>query len=178
MRKIISNEQVFPAPGQPAPRGVINVVKRTIQEDDGFLREQYIWPRGSFVVVVPVCEGMVLIKREFKYAAFEELLTFAAGAIKAGESAAEAAERELLEEFGKRAKNFTLLAGDLANSPDKTTERQFIFLAGVGRETEPHEVGDVLEVPLSEARGLFGHPQMNILLHQLALHKALDHLGA
>ena len=167
--KIVSEEQVFPNKTvQEPPKGVIKVTKRTVKEDNGNDRVQYIWKRPEFVTVVPIANGEVLVKREFKYGAMEELLTFAAGAIKNNETPAEAARRELCEEFGLQSNNLGEL-GVYRVSPDKSTEIQHLIIAKnctpiVGANREP---GEILRFPATTLQ-ILEHPDMRIALCRLA----------
>lgn len=168
MPKIISQTQVFPEPGQKPPHGAITVLKRQIREKGGITREQFVWQRPEFVMVVPIYKGKILMKREFKYGVMENLLTFAAGAIKKDESPEVAARRELREEFGLQSENLVKL-GTYRVSPDKSTEAQHLYAAMMcsrqrGVVPEPGKI----EV-YSQNHDLFFHEHFTIALCRLAL---------
>src|SRR3989338_4079060 len=153
MPRVLSEERVFPSGSGGFPRGVIEVWKREIREDDGSRREQYIWKRGAFVIVVAVDpSGRFVFKREFKYAQMGEFLTFATGAVQEqkSESVIAAAARELREELGMAAQGLELITQvPLVNSPDKSTELHYIVLATNVRPIRgsKFEVGKIVTVP-------------------------------
>jgi ADP-ribose pyrophosphatase len=64
---------------------------------------------GSVVVLPHLPDGKVVLVRQFRYAARKALWELVAGSLKPGETPAQAARRELLEETGYRAQSFKLL---------------------------------------------------------------------
>lgn len=173
-----TDTQVFPAAGKPEPKGIIKVVQRLVTEPDGSTRDQYIWQRGEFVSTAIIVNDQFKLKKEFKYGVMDYVLTFAAGGVKKGESPDDAALRELRAEFGhENIIRFMPLVGNLVNSPDKTTERQHIYLAEVTEEAKEHEPGEIVYVPVAHGWDLLNHPQMTSLIQRLTLVEALRHLG-
>lgn len=80
------------------------------------------------VLVIPLTEeGQVLLAKERSPAFDREILTLVSGEVEAGESQAEAANRELQEELGWRAQRLDYL-GELHPFKYLAT-RQFVFLA-------------------------------------------------
>ena len=185
MPKLLADERIFPPLDEPIPRGAIVVSKRIVQEDDGSTREQFIWVRGMFVVVVPVDgEGNFFLKKEFKYAQMQNLLTFPSGGIKVNEVPEDAAERELKEELGMDSDQFVLLSRESTyNSPDKSTESHFIFLAVNARRVDGFtpEQGEILKVGKAEVRNLLslaiGGVKLRIALQRVALYDTLSFMG-
>lgn len=174
MPKLLADERVFPLPNEPVPRGAIVVSKRLVEEDDGSTREQFIWVRGKFVVVVPMDEcGSFILKEEFKYAQMQNLLTFPSGGIGVNEEPEDAARRELREELGMVADGFVSLSPyPIYNSPDKSTEHHFIFLA---RNTRPiegvtPESGKIMVYSQDEMQHSVS---VRIAIQRLALYEAL-----
>ena len=73
-------------------------------------------------------DGDVVLVRQYRLPAQEALLEIPAGGVDAGESAEEAAQRELQEETGYRAGRLERLAGFFV-SPGYCTEFIHVFLA-------------------------------------------------
>ena len=176
---IVNEQRVFPAPGEQVPKGCIVVTERLIREGDGSERNQFIWLRGSFVVVVPVdAEGCIFIKSEFKYARMEDLLTFPSGGIRPEEDPLDAAKRELKEEMGLEAEDFIELSlGGFCNSPDKSTELHFIYLARGVKKIEGYDP-EPGEIFYYQKKGLPVTPLPRIALQRLALYEALRYLDS
>lgn len=169
--RILGEVQVWPDPEQPAPKGAIRVLQRLIEESDGQQRDQYIWKRQNFVMVVPMApDGRLYMKMEWKYGVMEKLLTFAAGAIKSGEDPVEAGRRELREEFALKSDHWISL-GKFRVSPDKSTEGQHLFLA---RDCSPANdyTPEPGEIVVEETQDLLARPEMTIALCRLAIHEA------
>ncbi len=118
-------------------------------------------------------QGYVVLVREAKKAVEQVLYGLPAGAVKKGESPIDAAIREVRQETGFIAlPEHAKLVGMFYNSPDKSTERQFIVLlekavnSGVQDLDQGEDVFGVLTLPLPEAL-----TKMEIGLHRLALHE-------
>jgi ADP-ribose pyrophosphatase len=102
------------------------LIDRTILVDTPFLKvysDKIRLPNGSLIddftvikkrdivsIVATDESGKVVTFKEYKYAADEMLLTIPAGQIDKGETAVEAAKRELLEETGYTGDNFEVVS--------------------------------------------------------------------
>ncbi len=84
--------------------------------------------RGSVVVLPRLSDGRFVLVRQFRYPAGRELWELVAGGIEAGETPRAAAQRELLEETGYRARTFKRLF-DFFPSPGFLTERMHLVEA-------------------------------------------------
>ena len=113
---------------------------------DGGEAPREVVEHGGAVCVLPVSgEGRALLVRQFRYPAGEELLEAPAGRLEAGEDPLEAAKRELCEETGCTAENWTGL-GFIYPTAGYSTERIYLYLAcGLKRgEAHPDE-GEFLQ---------------------------------
>ncbi|MEW6031318.1 MAG: NUDIX hydrolase [Bacillota bacterium] len=83
---------------------------------------------GAVAVVPVTTEGEVVLVRQYRYAAGEELLEIPAGTLEPGEEPAACAVRELREETGRSAAALEPL-GSLFSSPGFCDEVIHLFLA-------------------------------------------------
>jgi len=90
-------------------------------------REMITHP-GSVVVLPVLPDGRILLIQQYRHAAKQYLWELVAGRIDEGETAREAAERELIEETGYRAKRFEMFL-DFFPTPGFLEEQMFLFLA-------------------------------------------------
>ncbi len=90
-------------------------------------REMITHP-GSVVVLPVLPDGKVLLIQQYRHAAKQYLWELVAGRIDEGETAREAAERELKEETGYGAKNLEMLL-EFFPTPGFLEEEMFLFLA-------------------------------------------------
>jgi len=99
---------------------------------------------GAVAIAVQDDEGRLLLVRQMREAAGEELWEIPAGKLEPGESPQEAARRELFEETGLRAKRLVPL-GAIYPTPGYSNELIHLFLAqGVaGRPQASSEVSEV-----------------------------------
>lgn len=116
-------------------------------------REVVEHPGG--VCVLPLDDnGNVTLVRQFRYPYMEELLELPAGKRSAGEDPLECGKRELTEETGLTAENYTSL-GELYPSPGYLNEVIYLYLATglthVGQSLDEDEFLDVCTLPLREA---------------------------
>ncbi|TMK86990.1 MAG: NUDIX hydrolase [Actinobacteria bacterium] len=125
-------------------------IKVDVEEWPGGEREIVKHP-GACAVVAITAEGEVLLVRQFREALRRETLEIPAGVLEEGESGAECAARELLEETGYRAIRVEPLA-TIFTSPGFTDEKIELFLAEaeqVGEGTE--EAVELVRMPLDQA---------------------------
>ena len=117
------------------------------------------------VMIVPVqSDGTLLLVREYAAGTHAYELGFPKGLVDAGETDAEAANRELQEEVGMAAKQLTFLK-QVSLAPGFMNARMAIFLAQglypqqlVGDEPEPLEI---VSWPLHNAEALLDHPEFH-----------------
>ncbi len=112
------------------------VVQRYQATPQGPLPRQIVEHRGA-VVILPVLEdGSVVLIRNVRIAADEELIELPAGTLEAGENPLVSAHRELAEETGYRAGSMELLT-QFFSSPGILTERMYLYLATGLEEGSP-----------------------------------------
>jgi ADP-ribose pyrophosphatase len=90
-------------------------------------REMITHP-GSVVVLPVLPDGRVLLIQQYRYAARQYLWELVAGRIDEGETPLEAAERELREETGYRAKRFRTFL-EFFPTPGFLEEKMYLLLA-------------------------------------------------
>jgi 8-oxo-dGTP pyrophosphatase MutT (NUDIX family) len=76
---------------------------RVVAEFDGFVKEYYVSERKERSALLVVTDGKVLLSRQYRLLVERVALEIPGGGIEEGETAAEAALRECLEETGVRA---------------------------------------------------------------------------
>ena len=114
---------------------------------------EYVVHPGAAMVVPLLADGQVLLVRQYRYPLHRAFIEFPAGKIDPGESPRQAAERELIEETGYRAGNFTELT-TIHNAIGYSDERIVLYLAEdltVGeQELDEHEFVELFTAPLSQ----------------------------
>lgn len=90
-------------------------------------REMITHP-GSVVVLPVLPDGRILLIQQYRYAARQYLWELVAGRIDEGETPLQAAERELKEETGYRAKRLKIFL-ELFPTPGFLEEKMFLLLA-------------------------------------------------
>ena len=138
---------------------VFSVYTDQVREPNGVEATRDIVRHSGSVVILAVDETtdpadpLVVVERQFRYAADEYLLELPAGRVEPGENTLAAAKRELIEETGYRAKKWTRLVRYYA-SPGFVGEWMEIYLATgivVGKaEPEDDERIEVRLLPLSQ----------------------------
>ncbi len=103
-------------------------VDRVIEPGEVRAVREVVVHRGSVVVLATLADGRVLLIRQYRHPAEQALWELVAGSIEPGETALAAAERELLEETGYRAKRFTPLL-EFFSSPGFLTEKMYLIQA-------------------------------------------------
>lgn len=116
-------------------------------------REVVVRPAAT-AVVAETDSGELVVIRQFRWAVGEPLFELPAGMIEPGEPALSAAQRELEEETGWRADEWTLVF-DFFTSPGYSTERMVLYYARQLRPGTAH-----------------GDPDEEIAVHQWSRAKA------
>jgi len=95
---------------------------------------------GSVVVLPHLPDGRIVLVRQFRYATGKSLWELVAGGIESGETPAQAARRELLEETGYRARSVKLLFS-FYSSPGFLSERMHLVEASglVASKAQPED---------------------------------------
>lgn len=90
-------------------------------------REMITHP-GSVVVLPVLADGRILLIQQYRYAARQYLWELVAGRIDEGETPLQAAERELIEETGYRAKSFEIFL-EVFPTPGFLEEKMYLLVA-------------------------------------------------
>jgi ADP-ribose pyrophosphatase len=120
--KLISSEELLATP-------IFRVTMDHAVDPDGFeIRRAIVRHRGSAVMMAVDARRRVLLVRQYRLPARAYLWELPAGRIDEGETALQAARRELREETGCTARRWTRLAG-FYPSPGYVEELMTIYLA-------------------------------------------------
>jgi ADP-ribose pyrophosphatase len=102
---------------------------RAVDQKTGFeIQRSIVRHPGSAVMMAVDEQRRVLLVRQFRLPAAKKMWELPAGRIDSGETALQAAKRELVEETGYRARQWKKLASYFA-SPGFVEERMTVFLA-------------------------------------------------
>jgi ADP-ribose pyrophosphatase len=154
--EVISSKLIYKGPA-------FNVLSDIVREGEHTGQRDVVRHTGSVVIMAidePRTkreEAMVLLIRQYRYAANQFLWEFPAGRIDSGENKLAAAQRELLEETGVRAKKWKRIFHFYA-SPGFLDERMDVYLAreltlGEAQPEEDEQIS-LRFFPLSEALGM------------------------
>jgi ADP-ribose pyrophosphatase len=134
--------------GETAYQGhFLQIQRDTISLPDGNLsKREYVVHPGA-VVILPVFEdGSILLERQFRYPLGKVFIEFPAGKIDAGEDPLASAKRELEEETGYTASEWTFVC-TIHNAIAYSDEHLDIFLArGLKAGNSKLDEGEFLEV--------------------------------
>ncbi len=120
--KLLSSEEKYRC-------SLFNVTEDVAQASDGFqIKRAIVHHAGSAVVLVVDENERILLVKQYRLPAGKSLWELPAGKIDDGETALQAAKRELMEETGYKAKTWTKLAAYWA-SPGFLQEKMNIFMA-------------------------------------------------
>jgi ADP-ribose pyrophosphatase len=120
---------------------IFGVRRDEVLEPTGIRTTREVITHPGSVVVMPVLpDRRIILIRQYRHAARQFLWELVAGRIDPGESARQAAARELIEETGYRAKRLRVFL-DLFPTPGFLEERMYILLAEglTPGEAEPEE---------------------------------------
>ena len=133
----------------------------------------------SAAVVALTEDGMLILKTEYRYACREDLIEIPAGGLEKGETPLQAARRELLEETGYAADDWTYLVPS-HECTSKLTNTMHLFLARGCRKVAPQHLDptedlQVLLVPFQDAVDmiLFGRIKCCSSAHGILMAQAL-----
>lgn len=126
----------------------------TVRAPDGHIAtREYLRHPGAVMMIPLLDDGQVVLERQFRYPLGRGLIEFPAGKIEPGEAVLNCAQRELLEETGYVASEWTYLGG-FHNAIAYSDEKIEVYLArGLRHEGARADEGEVLEVftaPLAE----------------------------
>lgn len=120
--KTISSEVAFESP-------IFTITRDVALDPDGFEIKRLIIQHPGSAVVMPVdAKNNILLVRQYRLPARAKLWELPAGKIDPGETALQAAKRELMEETGCRAKKWKKI-GEFYPSPGFLAEKMTIYLA-------------------------------------------------
>jgi ADP-ribose pyrophosphatase len=134
MKRLLSRKVMLKTP-------IFHVSDNWLLDPEGHKIRRILVEHGGSTVVMPVdSDGRICLVRQYRYPALAYLWELPAGMIDAGETALQAAKRELAEETGLRARRWKKLI-NFFPSPGFQQEHMTIFLArdlkqGVARPTE------------------------------------------
>jgi ADP-ribose pyrophosphatase len=107
---------------------------------------EYLRHPGAVMIVPLLDDGQVVLERQFRYPLGRSLIEFPAGKIDPGEQLLACAQRELREETGYVARDWTYLGG-FHNAIAYSDEKIEVFLArGLSFQGAQADAGEVLEV--------------------------------
>lgn len=122
MKKLLSRKVMLRTP-------IFHVTDNWVLDPQGHKIRRIMVEHGGSTVVMPVdAEGRICLVRQYRYPALSYLWELPAGMIDPGETALQAAKRELAEETGLRARSWKKLINFLP-SPGFQQEQMTIFLA-------------------------------------------------
>ncbi len=120
--KLISSEECYRS-------SLFTITMDHAVDPDGFEIQRAIVRHCGSAVMLPVDErGRVLLVRQYRLPARQYLWELPAGRVDEGETALQAARRELIEETGYRARRWKRLA-QFFPSPGYVSEKMTVFLA-------------------------------------------------
>jgi ADP-ribose pyrophosphatase len=142
--------------GGPVFEGTLLKVHRdTVRLPDGSQgTREYIRHPGAVAVVALTDDRQILLERQYRYPPRREFIEIPAGKLEPGEPHLATAKRELLEETGYEAAEWTPLCA-IDTAIGYTDERIELFLAGKlalkGRKLDPGEFLEIFFAPFDEA---------------------------
>ena len=156
----------------------MDVGTERVELPDGRVLDDFLWIKTrDFAIVVAVnAKGEVVLERSYKHGPRRVAISLPAGYLEAGESPLDTARRELLEETGYVADDWTAL-GSFAVDGNYGVSTEHAFLArGARRESEPGSAGhddleeiELLMIPLDDAIALLEQGEVAQLSSAAAL---------
>jgi 8-oxo-dGTP pyrophosphatase MutT (NUDIX family) len=132
---------------RPFQGKIVSVRVDEIRLEDGHVtRQEVVEHRESMTVIAIDGQGRLLLVRQYRHPARDELLETPAGSVDEGESAEESVNRELAEEVGYCARDVRHL-GSFYLAPGWTTEYMHVYLAcDLYESTAPGDEDERIEV--------------------------------
>lgn len=125
----------------------LRVYEDTVRCPDGHVApREYLRHPGAVMVVPVLDDGRLVLERQYRYPLRAGLIELPAGKIDAGEDILACAQRELREETGYTAREWTYLGG-FHNAVGYCDEKIEVYLArGLAFDATASDDGEVLEV--------------------------------
>jgi ADP-ribose pyrophosphatase len=125
----------------------LRVFEDTVRCPDGHVApREYLRHPGAVMVVPVLDDGRLVLERQFRYPLGRSIVEFPAGKVDPGEDILGCARRELREETGYTAREWTYLGG-FHNAVGYCDERIEVYLArGLAFDATVDNDGEVLEV--------------------------------
>ena len=171
--KLLDSETIF--------KGRVFTIRRdNLRTPDGRTTKFDIVEHHGSVVIVPIDEkGNLLLIRQYRHAAVDDLLELPAGMLEPNEEPALSAARELREETGMAARKLIEL-GKFYLAPGYSTELMTVFLATDlyvnPLDPDADKFLEVEKIPLAEALSIAEAGQMPDAKTLAALLMARPHL--
>jgi ADP-ribose pyrophosphatase len=125
----------------------LRVYEDTVRCPDGHVApREFLRHPGAVMVVPQLDDGRLVLERQFRYPLGRSIIEFPAGKIDPGEDILSCAQRELREETGYVAREWTYLGG-FHNAVGYCDEKIEVYLArGLTFDSTVDNDGEVLEV--------------------------------
>jgi ADP-ribose diphosphatase len=127
--------------------GMLRVHRDIVRCPDGHVAyREFVRHPGAVLVIPMLDDEHVIMERQFRYPLGRVFIEFPAGKIDPGETILDCAQRELLEEAGYRAGDWTHIGG-FHNAIGYSDERIDVFIArSLTPDTTRRDPGEVLEI--------------------------------
>ena len=127
--------------------GLLQVYRDIVRCPDGHVTfREFVRHPGAVMVIPMLDDEHVILERQFRYPLARVFIEFPAGKLDPGEAIIDCAQRELREETGYRARDWTHLGG-FHSAIGYSDERIEVFLArSLEQDETRRDPGEVLEV--------------------------------
>ncbi|MDX8398950.1 MAG: NUDIX hydrolase [Gallionellaceae bacterium] len=127
--------------------GFVQVHKDHVRLPDGSIgTREYIKHPGAVTIIALLDNGNLIMERQFRYAARQEFIELPAGKIDYGEDALLTAQRELLEETGYIAQDWTHLTTAWPCIGFSDEKIEYFLARGLSYKERKLDEGEFLEV--------------------------------
>ena len=135
----------------------LRVYEDTVRCPDGHVApREYLRHPGAVMVVPVLDDGRLVLERQYRYPLRRSFIEFPAGKIDPGEDILTCAQRELREETGYTARDWTYLGG-FHNAVGYCDEKIEVYLArALAFDGTANDDGEVLEVFTASLEELLG----------------------